>query len=120
MWCSHEVNHALSWILGPTISALRDGRGTSYTTGVFPAVVAAVVHARTSRGSDCRAVLAVAYQSIALISLVKRATSALAGLILLTFVSTLGAWQFGRASCRDRVCQYVLISVVVVSLKKKK
>src|SRR3546814_15317828 len=27
--------------------------------------------------------------------------------------------QIGRASCRDRVCQYVLISVVDVSLKKK-
>src|SRR3546814_20838386 len=26
----------------------------------------------------------------------------------------------GRASCRERVCQYVLISVVAVSLKKKK
>src|SRR3546814_21193267 len=26
----------------------------------------------------------------------------------------------GRASCRDRVCQYVYISVVAVSLKKKK
>src|SRR3546814_14451799 len=25
----------------------------------------------------------------------------------------------GRASCRERVCQYVLISVVAVSLKKK-
>src|SRR3546814_14076501 len=28
--------------------------------------------------------------------------------------------QLGRASCRERVCQYVLISVVAVSLKKKK
>src|SRR3546814_12002301 len=28
--------------------------------------------------------------------------------------------QIGRASCRGRVCQYVLISVVAVSLKKKK
>src|SRR3546814_16978652 len=28
--------------------------------------------------------------------------------------------QIGRASCRERVCQYVLISVVAVSLKKKK
>src|SRR3546814_16566240 len=27
--------------------------------------------------------------------------------------------QVGRASCRDRVCQYVYISVVAVSLKKK-
>src|SRR3546814_13216667 len=26
--------------------------------------------------------------------------------------------QIGRASCRERVCQYVLISVVAVSLKK--
>src|SRR3546814_11256040 len=26
----------------------------------------------------------------------------------------------GRASCRERVCQYVLISVVAVSLKKNK
>src|SRR3546814_12826078 len=28
--------------------------------------------------------------------------------------------QLGRASCWERVCQYVLISVVAVSLKKKK
>src|SRR3546814_12001487 len=30
------------------------------------------------------------------------------------------AVEVGRASCRDRVCQYVSISVVAVSLKKKK
>src|SRR3546814_17534977 len=28
-------------------------------------------------------------------------------------------YQIGRASCRERVCQYVWISVVAVSLKKK-
>src|SRR3546814_16684740 len=28
--------------------------------------------------------------------------------------------QIGRASCRERVCQYVKIAVVAVSLKKKK
>src|SRR3546814_18917389 len=28
--------------------------------------------------------------------------------------------KIGRASCRERVCQYVSISVVAVSLKKKK
>src|SRR3546814_16353476 len=28
--------------------------------------------------------------------------------------------QIGRASCRERVCQYVSISVVAVSLKKQK
>src|SRR3546814_18634644 len=28
--------------------------------------------------------------------------------------------QIGRASCRERVCPYVLVSVVAVSLKKKK
>src|SRR3546814_18318104 len=28
--------------------------------------------------------------------------------------------QLGRASCRERVCQYAYISVVAVSLKKKK
>src|SRR3546814_18411918 len=27
--------------------------------------------------------------------------------------------QIGRASCRERVCQYVLIQVVAVTLKKK-
>src|SRR3546814_16292893 len=31
-----------------------------------------------------------------------------------------GDQQIGRASCRERVCQYVSISVVAVSLKKKK
>src|SRR3546814_15770471 len=30
-----------------------------------------------------------------------------------------GAGQIGRASCRESVCQYVSISVVAVSLKKK-
>src|SRR3546814_17516528 len=30
------------------------------------------------------------------------------------------ARKIGRASCRERVCQYVEISVVAVSLKKKK
>src|SRR3546814_12301866 len=30
------------------------------------------------------------------------------------------AQEIGRASCRERVCQYVSISVVAVSLKKKK
>src|SRR3546814_15098343 len=29
------------------------------------------------------------------------------------------AFAIGRASCRERVCQYVYISVVAVSLKKK-
>src|SRR3546814_18463802 len=28
-------------------------------------------------------------------------------------------WQIGRASCRERVCQYVSLSVVAVTLKKK-
>src|SRR3546814_11219137 len=30
-----------------------------------------------------------------------------------------GEWEIGRASCRERVCQYVYISVVAVSFKKK-
>src|SRR3546814_14341160 len=28
-------------------------------------------------------------------------------------------WEIGRASCRERVCQYVSVSVVAVSLKTK-
>src|SRR3546814_18689228 len=31
-----------------------------------------------------------------------------------------GEDEIGRASCRERVCQYVKISVVAVTLKKKK
>src|SRR3546814_16291331 len=31
-----------------------------------------------------------------------------------------GCAEIGRASCRERVCQYVSISVVAVSLKNKK
>src|SRR3546814_13153269 len=31
-----------------------------------------------------------------------------------------GINEIGRASCRERVCQYVYISVVAVSLQKKK
>src|SRR3546814_12203708 len=34
-------------------------------------------------------------------------------------VGVLAAQEIGRASCRERVCQYVEISVVAVSLKKK-
>src|SRR3546814_11524854 len=35
-------------------------------------------------------------------------------------IANLLAWfEIGRASCRERVCQYVYISVVAVSLKKK-
>src|SRR3546814_17720401 len=37
------------------------------------------------------------------------------------YAGALGAYtEIGRASCRERVCQYVSISVVAVSLKKKK
>src|SRR3546814_20468549 len=32
----------------------------------------------------------------------------------------IGGAESGRASCRERVCQYVYISVVAVSLKKKR
>src|SRR3546814_20077876 len=31
----------------------------------------------------------------------------------------LGQEEIGRASCRERACQYVLLSVLAVSLKKK-
>src|SRR3546814_11378689 len=34
-------------------------------------------------------------------------------------VANLGPRKIGRASCRERVCQYVEISVVAVSVKKK-
>src|SRR3546814_21003626 len=36
-----------------------------------------------------------------------------------TAVNRRGARQIGRASCRERACQYVLISVVAVSFKNK-
>src|SRR3546814_13263195 len=36
------------------------------------------------------------------------------------FRHALDQTEIGRASCRERVCQYVKISVVAVSLKKKK
>src|SRR3546814_14224797 len=42
-----------------------------------------------------------------------------AGLRLLVSRLTRGR-EIGRASCRERVCQYVWISVVAVSVKKKK
>src|SRR3546814_16541220 len=35
------------------------------------------------------------------------------------FGAPMGTPQIGRASCRERVCQYVSISVVAGSLKKK-
>src|SRR3546814_17853824 len=44
-----------------------------------------------------------------------------AGLNLSVHILPLGIHpEIGRASCRERVCQYVSISVVAVSLKKKK
>src|SRR3546814_12885780 len=36
------------------------------------------------------------------------------------FAAAVQAKQIGRASCRERVCKYVLLAVVAVSLKKKK
>src|SRR3546814_12823188 len=39
--------------------------------------------------------------------------------VKLSFGAKRHALQIGRASCRERVCQYVSISVVAVSLKKK-
>src|SRR3546814_14248347 len=36
------------------------------------------------------------------------------------YQQALGLAEIGRASCRERVCQYVEISVVAVPLKKKK
>src|SRR3546814_14050546 len=33
---------------------------------------------------------------------------------------SISGWQIGRASFRERVCHYVLIAVVAVSLKKNK
>src|SRR3546814_14974102 len=35
------------------------------------------------------------------------------------YEGVVGLQEIGRASCRERVCQYVYISVVAVSLKKK-
>src|SRR3546814_15428463 len=34
-------------------------------------------------------------------------------------VKAIASWQIGRASCRERVCQYVSISVLAGSLKNK-
>src|SRR3546814_17790276 len=39
---------------------------------------------------------------------------------LIRFGSRVDVYQIGRAACRERVCQEVSISVVAVSLKKKK
>src|SRR3546814_20472066 len=41
-------------------------------------------------------------------------------MITLAVYTALVLAQIGRASCRERVCQYVSISVVAVSLKKQK
>src|SRR3546814_21146244 len=37
-----------------------------------------------------------------------------------TLAAPEATFEIGRASCRERVCQYVLISVGAVSLKKKR
>src|SRR3546814_18457353 len=41
------------------------------------------------------------------------------GLAIAPFAAPGDGQQIGRASCRERVCQYVLSCVVAVSLKKK-
>src|SRR3546814_13927779 len=41
------------------------------------------------------------------------------GQTVMPFEATFWSPEIGRASCRERVCQYVYISVVAVSLKKK-
>src|SRR3546814_17949567 len=42
------------------------------------------------------------------------------GCPFLIFLLSTGSCQIGRASCRERVCQYVWIWVVALELKKKK
>src|SRR3546814_15202251 len=42
------------------------------------------------------------------------------GVLVRTQLDRLVHAEIGRASCRERVCQYVWISVVAVSLKNKK
>src|SRR3546814_12976959 len=44
----------------------------------------------------------------------------LQSLIMTLSALALVGMEIGRASCRERVCQYVYISVVAVALKKKK
>src|SRR3546814_18008537 len=44
--------------------------------------------------------------------------SAVSAVFALLFVGVW--WKIGRASCREGVCRYVLISVVAVALQKKK
>src|SRR3546814_18264477 len=59
----------------------------------------------------------------ALITLKRWRHSGLTDITMAVNVSVLQllrANQIGSESCRERVCQYVLISVVAVSLKKKK
>src|SRR3546814_18947846 len=42
------------------------------------------------------------------------------GMTSATIAETADAWEIGRASCRERVCKYVYISVVAGSLQKNK
>src|SRR3546814_20951487 len=46
--------------------------------------------------------------------------SLLASVLILVNIPFAMVGEIGRASCRERVCQYVYISVVADSLKKKK
>src|SRR3546814_19715369 len=51
--------------------------------------------------------------------LIAAAFAVLPGALRLVAPDPVESVEIGRASCRERVCQYVLISVVAVSLKKK-
>src|SRR3546814_11529232 len=62
-------------------------------------------------------IIAVETSSIAWLSPIERRGASCSGIIASS--PMISHHSVGRASCRERVCQYVQISVVAVSLKQK-
>src|SRR3546814_13012313 len=91
-------------------------------TNLTVAIVGDILHSRVAR-SDIHALTTLGVPEIRAIGPRTLLPSGLEQLGVRVFTDInqglKGVDEIGRASCRERVCQYVKISVVAVSLKKK-
>src|SRR3546814_12290073 len=92
---------------------------------VFPCVVMSnTVHAYISQSDKGELVIGsgtdqyVSYSQRGGLPLIEHTVAAICEVFpIFTRMRMLRKWEIGRASCRERVCQYVLISVVAGSIK---